>query len=302
MRPQIPSTQELRAFEAVARYLSCTRAARELLLTTSAVSKQLHSLEESLGVELFIRGKHGLLLSEAGQTYLECIKPILSKLAEAGARVTCQPLHQQHLHVRVAPAFADRWLFPRYPEFSEANPELTVRFDTSLETDETISHAFDAYIRFGQGVWPGCEADYLCGRQLILVANPNLLRRNPPIQTPEDLVNFPLLEHSQVRHVWTQAFQTLGCQPVKTPYFVPCDFYSVVIRSVCVGLGLALVPRCFVTDELQDGDLVQVLNYSQRSPYGYYLVIPEARKNNASVLQFRTWLRSKKSDGEDPRV
>ena len=87
-KAEIPSTQSLLAFETVARHHFCNKAAEELCLTTGAVSKQVRALEDTLGLALFTRGKHGLALTQAGQNYLELIRPALAKLVEAGIVVT----------------------------------------------------------------------------------------------------------------------------------------------------------------------------------------------------------------------
>ena len=91
----------------------------------------------------------------------------------------------------------------------------------------------------------------------------------------------------------------MGIRPERPPELVQWDFYSVIIRSASVGYGLSLVPKCFVTEELAKGDLVQVLDYSQRYDAGYHLVFPSERADDPSIARFRDWLRSKQGDGED---
>jgi LysR family transcriptional regulator, glycine cleavage system transcriptional activator len=299
MKTQLPSTQSLRAFEAVARYLNCGQAALELCLTPSAVSKQLQSLEDCLGMELFVRGKHGLVLNEAGQAYWKAVRAIMRQLEEAGERVVRQGHHLQDLDVRVLVAFAERWLLPRYSAFAEANPDLKVHFDTSAMHDEDLPCSYDAYIRYGTGYWPGCVADYLAGRHLVIVASPDLLRRNRPIETPAGLAGFALFGHSWIPAAWSDAFRTLGVPHEALPPVKNWDFFSMTIRSACVGHGLALVPQCFVTGELERGELVQILGYRQESPFGYYFVFSESRQDDATLGRFRNWLRSRRGEGEE---
>ncbi len=298
MRTQIPSTQSLVVFEVVARYLNATHASQELCLTASAVSKQLQSLEDVLGVKLFTRGQHGLLLTQAGQSYLDTIKPAMATLAEASEKVACKPLHQTELHFRVPPAFAERWLLPRISEFIEANPDLKINVDASGMRDENLLATYDAYVRFGNGSWPGCVADYLCGRQLIIVASPDLLRRTPPITSPNALLRFSLFQPSWNPMGWISAFEALGVTCREPPAIVQWDFFSVIIRSACVGLGLALVAKCFVTEEIRKGELVQVLDYCQPISHGNYFVFSEARREDASIARLRNWLRTKRSGDE----
>ncbi len=299
-RTQIPSTQALRVFEAVSRYLSCTHAAQELCLTASAVSKQLQALEECLGAELFTRSQYGLTLTKAGQLYLDCIRPVLVKLVEASEMVARQQARPQDLQVRLPPSFADRWLLSLYPEFRALYPAMDIQFTASPLPIDTFMFTYDAYVSLGNGVWPGCVADYVCGKELILVASRKLLEQNPPIQSPADILNFDLFEHREVPGVWAQAFVMLGLSPGKAVRISQWDFYSVIIRSVCLGHGLALLPRCYIREEIEAGDLVQVLDHRQYSPYGYYFVIPAARRNDVSIARFRDWLRTRRSNGEIP--
>jgi len=300
MRIQMPSTQSLRTFEAVARYLNCGQAAQELCLTPSAVSKQLQAVEDSLGVELFIRGKHGMVLTEAGQTYWKAIRSILRQLEEAGERVVRQQHHLQDLDVRVLVAFAERWLLPRFAEFADANPDLKVHIDASAVHDEDQPGTYDAYIRYGTGYWPDCVADYLSGRQLVMVASPDLLARGRPVLAPADLPGFTLLGHSWDPEAWAEAFRALGVPLDALPPIRRWEFFGMTIRAACAGHGLALVPHCFVTGELARGELVPLLGHRQDSPFGYYLVIPENRQDEAALARFRAWLRTRRYDGEDP--
>ena len=294
MRAQIPSTQALTAFEAVARCLNITHAATELFRTPGAVSKQVQSLEDTLGIALFIRGQHGLLLTELGQSYLASIKPALATLAEVGAKVAARQLHQDQLRVRVPPAFAERWLLPRITGFTRANPDLRVQIDASGMRDTHLLEVYDAYVRFGPGFWAGCVSDYLCGKHLVIVASPELLRREPPIACPHDLLQFTLYEHSWNPQGWIHVLGAMGVSGGSAPEIVQWDFNSVIIRGASLGLGLALVAKCFVMEELERGELVQVLDYCQVIPYGNYLVIPEGRRDDTSLLRFRDWLRTER--------
>ena len=272
--------------------MNCAHAAQELCLTTSAVSKQLQSLENCLGVELFARGKFGLTLTEAGQIYLACTRAALSKLTEGGVKVARQKRQSETLQVQVLPTFAERWLLPRYSELSDSNLTGKVQFSIypMVQLDETFPYMYDAYICFGEGEWAGCKADYLCGKELVLVASKALLDRKPPIQSAADLATFTLIEHSEVPTAWPKAFEALKIKPESVDHIIKWDFYSVLIRGVCVGLGLALIPRCFIVEQLQSGELVQVLDYSQQNPFGYYLVFTEENKNNKLLTKFRSWL------------
>ncbi|HWQ08297.1 MAG TPA: LysR substrate-binding domain-containing protein, partial [Holophaga sp.] len=257
-------------------------------------------LEECLGVGLFTRTQHGLALTKSGQLYLDCIRPILAKLVEAGEMVARQQARPRNLQVRLPPSFADRWLLSLYPEFRAQHPDMDIQFTASPLPVDASMFTYDAYVSLGNGTWPGCVADYVCGKELILVAGRRLFERNPPIQSPAGILDFDLFEHREVPGVWSQAFGILGLQPGKSVRISQWDFYSVIIRSVSLGHGLALLPRCYIREEIDSGELVQVLDHHQYSPYGYYFIIPAGRQADASIVRFRDWLRTKRSDGELP--
>jgi DNA-binding transcriptional LysR family regulator len=294
LKAKLPSTQSLLAFEAVARHQFCSKAAEELCLTTGAVSKQIRALEETLGLELFARGKHGLALTEAGQNYLENIKPALAKLAEAGLQVTRASARSQLLHLEVPPSFADRWLLPRFADLARADLSGKVMISTYpfMQPDQTFPYRYDAYVCIGEGSWPGCVEEYICGREMMLVASPRLLDRLPPIQAPGDIAGYPILEHSELPLVWVHALERLGLDLDCVTHMSPFDFYSVLIRSATVGVGLAIIPACFISAELAAGELVPVLDYRQDDRYGYFLVFLESRRDDPLLRTFRAWLKA----------
>jgi LysR family transcriptional regulator, glycine cleavage system transcriptional activator len=295
---QIPSIQSLLAFEALARLQNCRMAGQELCLTTGAVSKQLQSLEAILGLDLFTRSKQGMTLTSAGRDYLELIQPALAKIVEAGMRVTRQQARTQLLHIQVPPSFADRWLLPRYSSLTQSELNGKVLFSTYpfSQPDLSFPHMYDAYICIGKGEWPSCRVDYICGQELMLVASPRLLARIRPVAGPADLIGFPILEHSELPLVWPHVLAHFDLQPDQVIHMTPFDFYSVLIRSATVGLGLALLPRCFIPGELASGELVPVLDYRQMDRYGYHFVYLKGRRNEELIRQFRNWLIGQRTD------
>ena len=113
MRRKIPSIEALIAFEAAARYQSFTRAADELALTQSAVSRQIAAMEEYLGVPLFNRVKQRLALTELGQIYAAQIRDHLLRLERDTLAVMAHQGTGGILELAVTPTFATRWLIPR---------------------------------------------------------------------------------------------------------------------------------------------------------------------------------------------
>lgn len=297
MRPRVhlPSTTVLRIFEATARHLSFTRAADELFLTQSAISKQIKALEDQVGRQLFIRLNRGLALTPVGESYWREITPLLAALERATERVVdCRDVSKLTLHV--FSTLGEKWLIDRFPTFAQQHPEIEVQFTAMLSSDGSKQGELDGDFRFGNGVWPGHEADYLFGREMLLVAGPALLKRLGEPKTPFDILRYPWLQHFQVPHAWDELIESVpglaaeakaGAVPQASMY----EFYNVLIRAAVAGLGLAVVPKIWIRDELASGALVNPLCLGVNSRYGYYFIVPEHKVDLPAIQALRAWLR-----------
>ncbi len=294
-RFHLPSTTVLRIFESTARHLSFTRSADEMFLTQSAISKQIKALEDQLGRTLFIRLNRGLALTPVGESYYREIAPLLAGLERATERAAdCASVCTLTLHVFAT--LGERWLLDRFPTFAGTHPEVEVRFTAMLSSDGTKQSEIDGDFRFGNGVWPGHAADYLFGREMLLVASPALLKRMGDLKTPVDMLRFPWLQHFQVPHAWDELVESMpdlaaaaktGPYPQASMY----EFYNVLIRAAVTGLGLAIVPRVWVRHELESGELQNPLRLGVASRYGYYFVVPDHKVELSTVGAFRDWLQ-----------
>jgi DNA-binding transcriptional LysR family regulator len=271
----------LRVFEAAARHGSFTEAAEELFLTQSAVSKQIKSLEDALGVALFVRINRGLVLTELGRWYLDDVRPALQQLEAATVKLATRRASRSTLTLRIVAIVGDRWLLPRFSRFAQAHPELDVQFTSLLSRDGHDQVQADGEFRFGEGSWPGCDADYLFGRELLLVAAPALLAKLGNLQHAWEVLRFPLLQHFQVPHSWQEFFDA---------QIVRYEFYSTIIGAAVAGMGLALVPRLFLLDELQRGTLVNPMAAGVIGRSGYYFVFPQHKQADPSLAALRAWL------------
>ena len=293
-RVNLPSTTMLRVFDATARYLSFTRAAEELFLTQSAVSKQVKALEDQLGRALFTRGNRGLVLTPTGEAYYRDMSPLLAAMERATERVMdCRDVTKLTLHVFAT--LGEKWLLDRFPRFVQAHPQIEVVFTPMLSSDGVKQLALDGDFRFGNGLWPGHVSDYLFGREMLLVASPALLTKLGGLSTPTDILRFPWLQHFQVPHAWDELIESVpelaaSVKAGPVPQTSMYEFYNVLIRAVISGLGLALIPRIWIASELAAGLLCNPLSIGVKSKYGYYFVVPEHQAELASVSIFRAWL------------
>ena len=283
-----PSLTSIRVFDAVARHLSCSRAAEELFLTQSAVSKQLHGLEEFLGVPMFVRLHQGLAITEAGQAYWETIRPALVMLADATAKVRTFQADNKALSLGIPPTLGQKWLIPRLADFKEKFPAVDILFAPRLASESTSS-TLSAEIKFGRGTWPGMSAHYLLGRDLYPICSTALLKRSP-IKSSADLLKQSLMEHIQLPQAWEQWFAMTKVSGYDARKAQRYEQFSVMIPALLAGLGVAIMPRFLVEEELRKKKLSVLFKQSLKSEYGYYLVYPKGRKPTIALKQFTEWL------------
>ena len=142
MSKRLPPLNALRVFDAAARHLSFTRAADELFVTQAAVSHQIKSLEDFLGLKLFRRRNRSLLLTEEGQSYFQDIKEIFSQLTEATRKLQARSA-KGALTVSLLPSFAIQWLVPRLSSFNSAYPGIDVRIQAVDRQEDKLADDVD---------------------------------------------------------------------------------------------------------------------------------------------------------------
>lgn len=289
MRNVIPSTTALRTFVAAARHLTFTGAADELFLTQSAVSKQIRTLEESLGVTLFVRVNRGLVLTQLGRVYLDEVGPLLTQLAVASGKLSTLSMAPSSVTLRILAILGDRWLLPRFSSFAQSHPDVDVQFTSLLSRDRAQETEPDGAFMFGEGAWPGCISDYLFGRRMVLVASPSLLER-APLYSLDEITRFPLFKHFEVPYSWDEFCGEHGLALPQQTHFIRYEFYSTMLKAAVAGMGMALIPTVYAQEELQRGELVNPLQLGFTSKYGYYFVLPERRQNDPALAVFRSWL------------
>jgi DNA-binding transcriptional LysR family regulator len=291
MRRKIPGTDLLIAFETSARHQSFTRAAEELCLTQSAVCRQISALEDFLGILLFNRIKKRVTLSEAGLIYAKQVRENLKRMEHDTLSLMAHRGAGGVLELAVIPTFATRWLIPRLADFHAQNPAITLDLTTRAEPFIFTDTAFDAAIHFGDPVWPGALTEYLFGEEMVPVCSPQLLDGKASI-APGELEKLPLLHQSSRPDAWREWFDVAGLHNVNAMGGARHELFSMLVEAARVGLGVALVPRFFVLNEIAAGNLVtpcpNVVLHSQRS---YYLVYPENRVGSPSLQVFCLWLR-----------
>jgi LysR family glycine cleavage system transcriptional activator len=291
MRKFIPSMQALLAFEAVARCGSVTRASVDLSLTQSAVSHQLRMLEELGGVELFRRLPRSVELTDAGQALLRRVGPALDTIEAGMLDLVSSKGMGGVLELAVVPTFATKWLIPRLPDFFAAHAHVTVNLSTQLVPFDFEATSFDAAIHYGRPDWPDAQSDYLMGEECVVVCSAGLAASGQ-LRTPADVLGFPLIHQSSRPYAWGDWLRAAGVVRDDLANRGPkYELFTMVASAVAAGLGLAVLPRFLVEDDIREGLLAVPFELPLLSSFAYYLVSPTPKATWLPVRIFREWLR-----------
>ena len=288
MARRLPPLNAVRAFEAAARHLSFTKAAKELHVTQAAISHQVKALEAYLGMKLFRRLNRALVLTEEGQTYLPPVKRIFDHLYDATRRLTENEARGK-LTVSVIPSLAARWLVPRLGRFREAQPDIDVRVAPSGHLVDFAREDVDVGIRYGRGRYPGMRVDRLMTEDILPVCSPALLEGSRPLKRPSDLRHHTLL-HDDGHGEWRTWLLATGVDDVDATRGTVFTDSGMLIQAAVAGQGVALARGALAADDLASGRLVRPFDFNLPAEFAYYIVCPEATADQPKVVAFREWL------------
>lgn len=308
MAERLPPLNALRAFESAGRHRSFTRAARELHVTPGAVSHQIKSLEDFLGVQLFHRTPQALELTHAAQACMPELQEAFQTLARAVSRLR-ESSDPNMLTIGVAPAFAGKWLVPRLQRFTEAHPEINVKIAAGIEyvdivrADSGVARTSapapfqpaDLTIRFGLGQYPDHVVEPLCASSVTALCSPQLLEGPQGLRRMEDLVHHTLLHDDTVYFdraepdwaFYLESAQVHGIDVTRGPRFNNAIF---AIGAAADGMGVALGMPILAEPELESGRLVIPFDYWLPSQHTYCLVRALDRPQRLPAEVFREWL------------
>ncbi len=278
----------MRLFEAAGRHLSFKAAAEDLNITPSAISHGVQTLEDWLGVELFVRGNRSLVLTEAGAAYLPQVQAALEMLARASETVPGRK-PTGRLAVSVPPTFGMRWLLPRLLRFNERHPGIEVTVDTSHRRVDFSRDGIDVAIRMGKGDWPGLHSTCLVREKLIPVCAPHLA---PSIRSAADLSRNTLLHVTKAGEDWAEWGALAGVDLADAAGGLRFDTIQMALEAAVGGFGVALGRLPLIEQDLTAKRLVQVLGPPQFCSTGYWLVMQRETVLRPEVNTFRNWINA----------
>ncbi len=283
----LPPLTAIRAFEAVARHLSFTRAAEELGMTQAAVSYQIKLLEERLGSPLFLRRPRQVVLTELGGRLAPEVSRAFDTLRAAFA--DSQDRAEGTLSLTVVPTFASRWLAAHIGLFQLQRPDLAVRIDTATHIVDFTREEFDAAIRATHTLGPGLMGDKLLKVEFAPMLHPRLVEEYQ-VREPADLLRVPQISPDDP---WLPGWLHLaGVTNVelRQKAFVSLGMQHLEAAAALAGRGVAMLTPPFYQEEVAAGRLVQPFPTVGWEGHYYYLAYPESRRNWPKVKAFREWV------------
>ena len=300
LKNRLPPLEPLVAFEAAARHLSFTGAARELNLSQAAVSQQIRNLERALGVELFIRAHRAVRLTRRGRDYQHTVSGVLRQLAGATEELRA-PADKPRLNVAADQSIATMWLMPRLPRFQDAHPNVAVRLVASDDERDCLADDIQISIIHGNGEWAGYHSQLLFEEEVFPVCSPAYLKAKGRPGTVPELVALDLLELEDDRWDWMNWRAWLGRNGVDLPAghrSLQINSYPLLIEAARNGQGVALGWRVLVDDHLAHGDLVRPVAKTVQTSLGYHCVWPRRHEPTAAAEAFRHWAGGETVRGE----
>ncbi len=300
----LPSTSMLAAFDAAARTGSFTSAAKELALTQGAISRQVNALEQQLAVTLFHRNNQTISLTEVGKIYAKDIHSALSNIRSATLNIMTNPAGGV-LNIAILPMFGSRWLMPRLADFLEKNSQITINTVSKLSQFDFAHEDVHCAIHFGKADWNQANCTFLMAEESVAVCSPTLLEKiNNRDCSAENKQKFigslaeqPLLHISTRPDAWQQWFASQGVE-TSAQQGMHFEQFSIAANAAVAGLGIALLPKFLIENELQRNELVEVCCTPLKTENAYYLVTPNDKLTYAPVLAFTNWLEQVIAHGD----
>ena len=288
------SLRGLRIFCVAAKYCNYKLAAEELSVTASAVSHQIKSLEDELGLQLFARESRSLRLTDHGSQLYKDLEPAIANIDGVIAEVLSSAASRQ-LRISVQPFFASECFVPLLEDFTAKNPGIEIFVDTSDESAERHPASADASIRLFRQPPTQLEADRLLPLRLIPACSPDFLKR---YKTGENgsFTPFPILVHSSRPEAWKIWARATGIDLPTATSVVRLDSMIAVARAAERGVGAALVPVPHSDNWFKYGALVPMFDAAADMPETYYLAYPQAKAKIPEVQALRTWVLDAFSD------
>jgi LysR family glycine cleavage system transcriptional activator len=296
---RMPSMDLLRSFVAVGRRMSITLAADDLCVTQSAVSRQIHALEEMLGLKLLVRGHRSITFTPDGERLFWVADRAVRQLEEVVGSLSVAR-HRRPVTVSAPMGFVGLWLLPRMGHFQQHHTGIDLRISADPRIVDLRDERIDLAIRYCPRSAAPQGAVRLFGETLAPVAHPAL--GVPPLEGPEQISKYFLLEFDDLRrhHLqWADWLSAKGWASAKPKGVLRFNQYDQVIHAAVAGQGIALGRLELLGTMLAEGRLVAL---SRPRPladpeYAHWLIQGDAEPRE-DALAVIAWVRSQAAETE----
>jgi LysR family transcriptional regulator, glycine cleavage system transcriptional activator len=291
-RFHLPPLDLIQGFEAAARNLSFTKAAEELLLTQSAISRQIRGLEEHLGVALFERRARAIALTDEGQVLNRAVSELLERLQQVTDALRSDG-GQRHLTVTTTSGFASLWLIPRLRRFTQLHPDVDVRISATYKPVNLERSLVDVAVRYCRSDSAPEGAKLLFGEELFPVCSPLLRSEGErPLRTLEDLRHHALLRIDAPNGFvdWETWLEAQGLRDFKPAASLRFDNYEQMIGAALAAQGVAMGISSLVSRLLASGQLIAPFSKSVIGTRSYYVISSASTGARPHVEAFVDWL------------
>lgn len=291
---ELPPLRALRVFETVGRLGSMTKAAQELRVSTGAVSQQIKILEDFLKLPLISRSANGITFTEAGSEYHKAISRSFIDLARA-QREIIDSRHSPALIISALPLFASRWLSKKMFTWQRTHPQIKFQLESNSLEPSRSNATFDFRITYAEKGYLFENYLVLFTDSLIPVCSPKLLKNDPPLNIPADLLSYRLLTIDwrpflSPPPTWKDWFRIAGVDEGEVPDFFIMSLSALAIEAAIDGRGVALAQRSMVQDDLKNGRLVAPFSEVLRLPSPYILGWNAPSFSKEGARDFHRWI------------
>lgn len=297
MKRSLLPLNALRAFDAAARHMSFKLAADDLSVTPAAISQQIRSLEDFLGVELFRRTNRSLVLTEAAQLSLAPLKEAFERMEEA-VDILTESKTSNVLKVSVSPSFASKWLVPRLASYYERRPDAIVKISATMQITDFKAEDVDLAIRYGRGNYTGLHEEEILRETVFPVCAPDLFDdADPSARTPCAILKHTLIHDDSTAEdesvpTWAMWLKAAG---VEMPDGMPAlhfNNHALAIEAAVAGRGVVLARSAIAEEDLKAGRLIKPFGEAVPINFAHYIVCPEDKLKNERVQDFIDWLHT----------
>lgn len=297
MHESMPPLSALRAFEAAARHLSFSRAARELNVTPGALSHQIRGLEEFLGLQLFERQSRAVALTPQGKALYPGLQAGFGLIRDAVAGLRTKA-DGNVLVISTPPGLTAKWLVHRLYRFTDAHPEFDVRVSSSPTPANFFNEGVDVAIRslpLPREDDPALSYDELIKLAMVPVCSPKLIERFGPLDADGALARLPLIHDDSLAGragvpTWPDWARTSGIDVGDIARGLRFTSADHALEAALEGAGLLLSHSLLAYDDLQNGRLVMPFNVMLPANRAYHFVTPKVKLKSKAVLAFRDWV------------